>query len=167
MNYLGGWLDRYFWVVCILTVFIRYQYRHESGVRQHSNRRIDEIADTQSGRYNLWWRLAPWVAMGAGQMVGGIISARTYLRPQDGNTWVTVFYAVIFLESLVSSAWVVVGGGAAIAIQRHLYRVYLFGHEVRLGVRGVKIVAAMSPVVLACVVWILCKADISTVADRW
>jgi hypothetical protein len=113
-------LSEYFWLVALIFGAINYliavrRLAKSSTVPSH---RIPE-ARAYLLRLNLLGA-ALWLAMGVGQLSGLAPTIWHYFRPQDGNLFVTGWFAAFFASALACSAWILFAGGAKKIIELDL-----------------------------------------------
>jgi hypothetical protein len=146
----------YFWLVCIaLSVIIFFLLsRDEEG---------DSTETRELRRKHLIWMWAvsilPWLALGYGQVTGGIRHAWALHRPQDMNPYVTGFYAAVLLVYLVFIFWVFFMDGARIAAQIRLFRFKVHGRWQALGEGWIKFFAAAALPFFAFWLWFMARLD--------
>lgn len=111
-------LFKHFWVVLIASnvanVLIMWN-------RAQSTIRVSP--ELQTGYRKLFWAVMilgvlPFVLMGAGIISGQVASVFHYLRPGQGNWFVSMWYAVLGIGLLLSSIWLIALGGAEM-LEKH------------------------------------------------
>ncbi len=110
-------ISRYFWAIAIVVTGIYVAiFRARSTGHIQAN---PELADGYATllRVFLIWMNIPWVVMGIGCTVGGIPSVWHYFRPQDGNPYVLVWFASVFLLWVIGTYWLFFKGGAEMLIK--------------------------------------------------
>lgn len=65
-----------------------------------------------------FWMCLPWVVMGVGSLIGRVPTVIHFLKPQDGNPFVLVFWAVLVSEIMLGAHWIFLRGGAE-TLSRH------------------------------------------------
>jgi hypothetical protein len=113
------WLDRHAWLVLLAAsvIYLPFSWRHR--VRPF----VAAHPELAAGYRRLFWggfawSCVPWLAMGVGDVVGGVRSLWLFLRPAAGGPFVWAFWAVVFGWVLFTGYWGIRGGGAE-ALVRH------------------------------------------------
>ena len=111
-------LFRHFWLIFIVVTVIN-GYTWWSRV-QETIRTKPELAAGYRHLYHgyLLWGNIPWVLMGLGILSGQVPSMFEFLRPGDGNPFVTIWYAVMGVLLVLGTYWLYFGGGAE-TLERH------------------------------------------------
>jgi hypothetical protein len=146
----------YFWLICIaMSVIIFFLLsRDEPG---------DSTETRELRRKHLVWLWAvsilPWLALGYGQVSGGIRNAWAILRPQALNPHVTGFYAAVLVVYLTFFFWVFFRDGARIAAQIRLFRFKVNGRWQALGEVWIKAFAGVALPFFAFWLWFMARQD--------
>lgn len=111
-------LFQHFWVILIVvTVINGYMWWSRM---QETIRNKPELAAGYRRLYHgfLLWGNIPWVLMGLGILSGQVAGVFEFLRPDNGNPFVLIWYAAMGGLLVLGTYWVYFGGGAEI-LERH------------------------------------------------
>lgn len=109
---------RHFWVAfVIVTVLYARAWWREA---QETMRRRPELVEGYRRllRAQLTVGLAPALLMGAGVVLGRVRGVLDFLRPNEGNPFVLLWWGVVLSLVLILTGWVVLGSGAEM-LERH------------------------------------------------
>ncbi len=97
---------KYFWAIIILTTL---GLVYKSWLLIRSEVRSDKSKLEQYRRFlmhaSVWLNL-PWVLMGAGILTGEVSSLLDFLKPSEGNSFVTLWFICIGVLFLIGTYWV-------------------------------------------------------------
>lgn len=137
-------ISRYFWLICLAIAGYNYvvgtSYAKKLAYPQENDAAVS---------LRRWFGIAaalPWIVMGYGEFVGKIPSIWYYLRPQDGDPYVSAWFGLIFFEAVVFAYWVFYCDGAEKSVTLQPFVVVRPRGIARLTVRRVKFFAALGPV---------------------
>lgn len=144
----------YFWLICLVACLVQYIIASAViNLRQGGDRASLKVVQISLCRFVVFLS-APWFVMGFGQAYGGA-NVWQYLRPQDLNPYVILFFGVIFVETVLFAIWVCFRDGVAEIVK---FLALGFGLNVDRMLAGVyiKIVAVLSPFfVVLCVIYVV------------
>lgn len=100
--------DHWFWLLCLAPML----YLACRGESDYAPAGVDYLRRAVYQRRATLIATLPFFVMGAGEILGGVPAASSYLRPQDGNPWVLAWYATLLALTLLYIGWVFLAGGA-------------------------------------------------------
>ena len=113
-----GFISKHFWLIAIIVTGINWLM-----FRKRAQKYIEEKPELRDGyetlfRGYLFWMNIPWVVMGIGCTLGEVPSVWHYFRPQDGNPYVSAWFACVFFLWVLGTFWLFFRGGAE-TLARH------------------------------------------------
>lgn len=143
----------YFGLACLVACLIQYIVAGAViNLRQGGDRASLKVAHIGLCRF-VGFLSVPWFVMGFGQMYGGV-NVWQYLRPQDLNPYVLLFFGVVFFESVFLALWVCSRDGVS-EIVKFLALGFGLNIDRELVELYIKIVAVLSPFfVVLCVIFV-------------
>ncbi|MDS4020830.1 MAG: hypothetical protein RKR03_10065 [Candidatus Competibacter sp.] len=122
-------LLKYFWLIPIIVTGI-----NGAIFWKRAQKHINENPELKEGYEKLFhgylvWINIPWVVMGIGCTIGGIPSVEYYLRPQDGNPYVLLWFATLFLLIVFASFWLFFRDGADKLVRYPVFMAFAGGSK--------------------------------------
>lgn len=137
-----------------VVTFNYFKVTRDLELRSEGPRPLSDKTKTYLARFAIAASL-PWVVMGAGQILGSTPSLWYYFRPQDGNPFVLVWFALIFLLWCVYAWWIFFAGGAAKVREMHLVAIFGFPSRPFQSERTIKLFALLGPLMFPLLVYMM------------
>jgi hypothetical protein len=146
-------IGKYFWALCIVITYVNFYVLPRRRAAVNDAAAIDSATLQSTRRRVFFAMLVPWVVMGIAQVVGGVPNVWSFFQPRELNPYVWSWCLTIFALSCAFAYWVVFADGAKIAATLNLVQVNVFGRQVPVAEKWLKVFAAMAPPFTIAWVW--------------
>jgi drug/metabolite transporter superfamily protein YnfA len=146
-------LNKYFWAIAAGVTLFNFR-RH--AIRPSGQSNGNSVYDAALYRRARAILIAPWLVMGIGIIFGGVPGVQNYLRPRDLNPYVWAWYCCVFFLACFFAYWAILRNGASRAIRLRLVQFPVFGRQLQMSERQMKVFAAVGPfwvVLWICLLW--------------
>ena len=101
-------------------------------------------ADRVIRRKVFLWMSVPWLVMGLGQLLGGVLSVWNFFDPRHEGPWVLAFFLSVFVVWIASAYWIFFRDGATAIADHQLIVAHVFRRSVDLTPNMVKLFFALA-----------------------